>query len=71
MNKLAKQKDMIQDKSEVENGKIHFDAIFRDCKKRKDFSNSSKLRMQEIANRFDEILETKEKKGFFSKLFGK
>lgn len=71
LNELAKQKDIIQDKSELEKCKNHFDAVFKDFKRRKEASSSSKLRMQEIANRFDEILETKEKKGFFSKLFGK
>ncbi|WP_191014330.1 hypothetical protein [Treponema zioleckii] len=69
LNELAKQKDMIQDKSELENGSVHFDAIFKDCKKRKDFSNSSKLRMQEITNKFSEILPQKQK-GFFAKFFG-
>ncbi len=71
LNELAKQKDIIQDKRELEKCKNHFDAVFKDFKRRKETSSSSKLRMQEIANRFDEILETKEKKGFFSKLFGK
>lgn len=71
LNELAKQKDIIQDKSELEKCKNHFDAVFKDFKRRKETPSSSKLRMQEIANRFDEILETKEKKGFFSKLFGK
>ena len=62
---LAKQKDSIQDKSEVESNKLHFAAIYKDCKKRKDFSSSMKLRMQEILDGFDELLG--KKKGRFWK----
>ena len=69
ITQLAKQKDIIHDKTEIENMKVHFDAIFKDCKKRKDFSNSASLRMQEIEKSFDDILE--KKKGFWSRIFGK
>ena len=69
ITQLAKQKDIIHDKTEIENKKVHFDAIFKDCKKRKDFSNSASLRMQEIEKSFDDILE--KKKGFWSRIFGK
>ena len=69
ITQLAKQKDIIHDKTEIENMKVHFDAIFKDCKKRKDFSNSASLRLQEIEKSFDDILG--KKKGFWSRIFGK
>ena len=69
IKELVKQKDIIQDKSEIENLKVHFDAIFKDCKKRKDFSNSASLRMQEIEKGFNEIIG--KKKNFLSVIFGK
>lgn len=62
---IAKHKDIIQDKSEIESNKIHFDAIYKDCKKRKDFSSSMKLRMKEIFDGFDDIIG--KKKGWFRK----
>ncbi len=37
ITQLAKRKDIIHDKAEIENLKVHFDAIFKDCKKKKDF----------------------------------
>ena len=69
ITQLAKRKDIIHDKAEIENLKVHFDAIFKDCKKKKNFSNSASLRMQEIEKSFDDILE--KKKGFWSRIFGK
>lgn len=69
ITQLAKQKDIIHDKTEIENMKVHFDAIFKDCKKRKDFLNSASLRMQEIEKGFNEIIG--KKKNFLSVIFRK
>lgn len=69
ITQLAKRKDIIHDKAEIENLKVHFDAIFKDCKKKKNFSNSASLRMQEIEKGFNEIIG--KKKNFLSVIFGK
>ena len=66
---LVKQKDSIQNKTQIENIRNHFEAIFKDCKKKKDFSNSASLRMQEIEKGFNEIIG--KKKNFLSVIFGK
>lgn len=69
ITQLAKRKDIIHDKAEIENLKVHFDAIFKDCKRKKNFSNSASLRMQEIEKGFNEIIG--KKKNFLSVIFGK
>ena len=69
ITQLAKRKDIIHDKTEIENMKVHFDAIFKDCKKKKNFSNSASLRMWEIEKGFNEIIG--KKKNFLSVIFGK
>lgn len=69
IKELVKQKDIIQYKTQIENMKVHFDAIFKDFKKRTDFSNSSNLRMQEIEKGFNEVIG--KKKTFLARILGK
>jgi hypothetical protein len=64
LKEIAKQKDIIQDKTKIQNDKVYFYTILKDYKKTK-LSNTEKLRIQEIAKTFEEICK-KTKKGIFS-----
>lgn len=64
IKEIAKQKDIIQDKTKIQNDKVYFYTILKDYKKTK-LSNTEKLRIQEIAKTFEEICG-KTKKGIFS-----
>ena len=63
IKELLEQKGIIADKSELERDKIIFDAILKGSKKWKDFSKSSRLHMQGIADGFNELCG-KVKNGF-------
>lgn len=70
LKEIVIQKNLIQDKSEIENVKIHFEAVIKDCKKKKNLSNSAKLRIEEIVKEFKKLFE-KSNKGLFFKFLRK
>lgn len=57
LKEISIQKELIQDKAEIENAKIHLEAVIKDCKKKKNLSSSAKLRMEEIVKEFKKLFE--------------
>lgn len=70
LKEISIQKELIQDKAEIENAKIHLEAVIKDCKKKKNLSSSAKLRMEEIVKEFKKLFE-KSNNGLFFKFLKK
>lgn len=70
LKEIAIQKELIQDKAEIKNAKIHFEAVIKDCKKKKNLSSSAKLRIEEIVKEFKKLFG-KSNNGLFFKFLKK